>query len=168
MHHGIFLGNDVGAANEENNASEISKVLILITFCFHYNNNKKTAIKTILNGLNGEFRAGELTAIMGHSGSGKSTLLDILTGYITKLTSGTITANGCQCEDLKIAYIIQDCQLQIHITVSEAMFFSMNLKVGAQLNYAEKKERVCIKICSAKLKQNKHCVLNRANNNYYH
>lgn len=41
----------------------------------------KTATKTILNGVNGEFRANELTAIMGPSGAGKSTLLDILTGY---------------------------------------------------------------------------------------
>lgn len=97
-----------------------------------------------MNGINGEFRAGELTAIMGPSGSGKSTLLDILTGYITKLTNGTITANGYQCKNLKIAYIIQDCQLQIHITVSEAMFFSINLKVGAQLKYNEKKQRVRI------------------------
>lgn len=103
-----------------------------------------TAINTILNGLNGEFRAGELTAIMGPSGSGKTTLLDILTGYITKLPSGTITANGRQCKNMKIAYITQECQLQLHITVSEAMFFSINLKVGAQLKYAEKKERVSI------------------------
>ena len=101
-----------------------------------------TAPKTILNGINGEFRSGELTAIMGPSGSGKSTLLDILTGYITKLTSGTIEINGRQCKNLKIAYILQDCQLQMHITVWEAMYFSTNLKVGAQLKYAEKKERV--------------------------
>jgi ATP-binding cassette, subfamily G (WHITE), member 1 len=37
--------------------------------------------KVILNGMDGEFRAGDLTAIMGSSGTGKSTLLDILSGY---------------------------------------------------------------------------------------
>lgn len=102
-----------------------------------------SAIKTILNGMNGEFRSGELTAIVGASGSGKSTLLDILTGYITKLTSGTILINGRQCKDRQFAYIMQDCQLQMHITAWEAMSFSISLKVGAQLKYAEKKERVC-------------------------
>lgn len=58
-------------------------------FCFFVINNVHffcllfpfLATKTILNGLNGEFRANELTAIMGPSGAGKSTLLDILTGY---------------------------------------------------------------------------------------
>lgn len=85
---------------------------------------------------------------MGPSGAGKSTLLDILTGYTTKLASGTITING-KARDLKrfrsqAAYIMQDDLLQMHITVYEAMFFSVNLKVGSQLKRIEKKQRVRI------------------------
>lgn len=104
------------------------------------------ATKTILNGLNGEFKAGSLSAIMGPSGAGKSTLLDILTGYTTNLASGTITING-HARDLKrfrgqAAYIMQDDLLQMHITVWEAMHFSVNLKIGSQLERAEKKQRV--------------------------
>lgn len=133
----------------------------LLSFQIHFVHTffiSKIATTTILNGVNGEFRAGELTAIMGPSGAGKSTLLDILTGYTTKLASGTITVNGHhECKNLKIAYITQDCQLQLHITVWEAMFFAINLKVGAQLQCDEKKERVCIyvKYAGKILKQNK-------------
>ncbi|XP_031623111.1 ATP-binding cassette sub-family G member 4-like [Contarinia nasturtii] len=102
--------------------------------------------KTIINGVNGEFRAGELTAVMGPSGAGKSTLLHILTGYSTNLASGTITING-RPRDLKrfrsqAAYIMQDHVLQPHITAWEAMYFSVNLKIGSQLNYTEKKQRI--------------------------
>lgn len=83
---------------------------------------------------------------MGSSGAGKSSLLDILTGFTTNFTSGTITIND-QNRDLnrfrsQAAYIMQDCQLQMLITVWEAMYFSANLKLGAQLDNIEKNERV--------------------------
>lgn len=120
----------------------------LFSFVFLFHDLMWAATKTILDGVNGEFRAGELTAVMGPSGAGKSTLLDILTGYSTNLASGTITING-RSRDLKkfrnqAVYIMQDDLLQMHITVWEAMFFSVNLKIGSQLKRSEKKERVSI------------------------
>lgn len=40
------------------------------------------------------------------------------------------------------AYIMQDDLLQMHITAWEAMYFSVNLKIGNQLKRIEKKQRV--------------------------
>uniref|UniRef100_A0A1A9WZY3 ABC transporter domain-containing protein n=1 Tax=Glossina brevipalpis TaxID=37001 RepID=A0A1A9WZY3_9MUSC len=102
--------------------------------------------KTILNGLTGMFRAGELTAIVGPSGAGKSTFLNILSGYTTFGYNGEVTVNGRPriMKEFKpnVVFIAQDTSLQPYLTVKEAMHFAANLKIGKHLNNGSKRERI--------------------------
>lgn len=102
--------------------------------------------KPILKNLNGEFKARELTVIVGPSGSGKSTLLNLLSGYNSKNASGVIKVNG-SLRDPKLfrhhsSYVMQDSLLHPLLTVREAMSFSANLKIGKEMSAEEKERRV--------------------------
>ncbi|XP_017465486.1 PREDICTED: ATP-binding cassette sub-family G member 2-like isoform X3 [Rhagoletis zephyria] len=102
--------------------------------------------KQILNGLTGEFRAGELSAVVGPSGAGKSTLLNILSSYKLYGFSGDIKING-NLRDVKtfkpnVAFLSQDTTLQPFLTVKEAMHFAANLKLGPKVTRTEKQEQV--------------------------
>uniref|UniRef100_A0A0A1XK62 ATP-binding cassette sub-family G member 1 n=1 Tax=Zeugodacus cucurbitae TaxID=28588 RepID=A0A0A1XK62_ZEUCU len=112
----------------------------------------KRGDKQVLNGLTGEFRSGELSAVVGPSGAGKSTLLNILSSYTLYGFSGDIRING-NPRDVKtykpnVAFITQDTTLQPFLTVKEAMNFAANLKIGPQMNAMQKRERV-LKILKA-------------------
>ncbi|KZC09021.1 PREDICTED: ATP-binding cassette sub-family G member 1-like [Dufourea novaeangliae] len=90
--------------------------------------------KVILRGVCGQFRSGQVTAILGPSGSGKSTLLNILAGYKSTGVSGHISLNG-RVEGVdrlkKVScYIMQEDLIQPRLTIYEAMQFAVDLKLG--------------------------------------
>ncbi|KAM0736707.1 ATP-binding cassette subfamily G member 4 [Formica fusca] len=100
--------------------------------------------RELLRDLNGDFRPGELTAIMGLSGAGKSTLMDILAGFTTTSVTGKILLNERErnmSEFRKLsAYIMQDDNLQPLLTVQEAMFVAADLKL--KLNRCQKLQKI--------------------------
>ncbi|CAG9113377.1 unnamed protein product [Plutella xylostella] len=103
--------------------------------------------KTILKGVSGLFKSGQLTAIMGPSGAGKSSLMNALTGFSTAGVTGTIRAGDSVCElsdtrnalsslkayMKKSCYILQDDRLNPLFTVGELMKFAADLKLGETL-----------------------------------
>ncbi|XP_014600224.1 PREDICTED: ATP-binding cassette sub-family G member 1-like [Polistes canadensis] len=98
--------------------------------------------KVILRGISGQFKSGELTAILGASGAGKSTLLNILAGYKCQEATGSININGIP-RDLKefkksSCYIMQNDLIQPKLTVTESMHFAIDLKIGSKLTKKEK------------------------------
>ncbi|KAK2437329.1 ABC transporter G family member [Trifolium repens] len=100
--------------------------------------------KSILDGLTGYAKPGQLLAIMGPSGCGKSTLLDALAGRLASNTrqSGEILINGNK-QALAYgtsAYVTQDDTLLTTLTVKEAVYYSAQLQLPNTMSKEEKKE----------------------------
>ncbi|URE08846.1 ABC-2 type transporter [Musa troglodytarum] len=100
---------------------------------------------SILCGITGFARPGEVLAMMGPSGCGKSTLLDALAGRLASNVSqkGEILING-QKQKLAFgtsAYVTQDDVLMTTLTVREAVYYSAQLQLPDSMSMAEKRAR---------------------------
>nr|AEE63375.1 unknown [Dendroctonus ponderosae] len=122
--------------------------------------------KKILHGISGTFKSGELSVIMGPSGAGKSTLLNILAGFTTRGSTGTVKLNGTtrnQSQRFRklSAYIPQDEELRLGLTVMEAMIFAANLKLGYSVSHQYKKQQVVEILGLLGLDQSHHTLTSR-------
>ncbi|XP_025412535.1 ATP-binding cassette sub-family G member 1 isoform X1 [Sipha flava] len=102
----------------------------------------KLVKKEILHGIHGSFRSGQLTAIMGPSGSGKSTLLNVLAGYSTSGSSGSVYLNDALRDEKQMAniscYIQQDDFVRELLTVRESMTVAAHLKLPTTMSTLSK------------------------------
>ncbi|KAJ6860242.1 ABC transporter G family member 11-like [Populus alba x Populus x berolinensis] len=111
--------------------------------------DRKHGCRSILQGLTGYARPGEVLAIMGPSGCGKTTLLDALAvlfpGRLDSSTkhSGEVLINGRK-QPLAYgtsAYVTQDDVITWTLTVREAVFYSAQLQLPNSMSLSKKKER---------------------------
>lgn len=110
--------------------------------CFPSSEPKAT--RTILNGVSGIVRPGELLAMLGPSGSGKTTLLTALAGRLPGKVSGSITYNGqpfSSSMKRKTGFVTQDDVLYPHLTVIETLTYAALLRLPKKLTREEKTEQ---------------------------
>ncbi|XP_023735043.1 ABC transporter G family member 1 [Lactuca sativa] len=108
-------------------------------------NTGKDGCKSILSGVSGYAKPGEIVAIMGPSGCGKSTLLDSLAGRLASNTrqTGRILINGRKQRLTygTLAYMTQEQVLMWTLTVKEAVYYSAELQLPKMMPRSEKRER---------------------------
>uniref|UniRef100_A0A0E0EQV9 ABC transporter domain-containing protein n=1 Tax=Oryza meridionalis TaxID=40149 RepID=A0A0E0EQV9_9ORYZ len=98
----------------------------------------------LLKDINGSFRPGVLTALMGVSGAGKTTLLDVLAGRKTSgYIEGNITISGYPKKQETFARVSGYCeQIDIHspnVTVYESLIFSAWLRLPTEIDSTTRK-----------------------------
>ncbi|KAI8816706.1 uncharacterized protein EV422DRAFT_275965 [Fimicolochytrium jonesii] len=103
-------------------------------FRFHSLGLKLKSGKSILEGVNGEIKAGRLTAIMGPSGAGKTTFMNVLMGKVPR-TNGTLYINNKESEMHKfkkiIGYVPQEDIMHRELTVKENIHHAARVKLPA-------------------------------------
>ncbi|KAK1417607.1 hypothetical protein QVD17_26737 [Tagetes erecta] len=107
--------------------------------------SRKDECKSLLNGVTGYAKPGEIVAIMGPSGCGKSTLLDSFAGRMASNTrhTGRILINGRKqrLTYRTLAYMTQEQVLTWTLTVKETVYYSAELQLPKSMPRSKKRER---------------------------
>lgn len=103
--------------------------------------------KKILVDLNGIFKAGRFTAILGASGAGKTTLLTVMAGEASSgKLEGKILVNGEEFTNKSMkeisGFVFQDDVLLETMTVKEVISMSALLRLPKVISKDERKRRV--------------------------
>ncbi|GMH27536.1 hypothetical protein Nepgr_029379 [Nepenthes gracilis] len=109
-----------------------------------FSSSHPTLTRTVLNGVTGIVRPGELLAMLGPSGSGKTTLLTALGGRLPGKFSGSITYNGhpfSSSMKRKTGFVTQDDVLYPHLTVIETLTYAALLRLPSSLSRESKIEQ---------------------------
>ena len=98
----------------------------------------------LLKGVNGAFRPGVLTALMGVSGAGKTTLMDVLAGRKTGgYIEGDIKISGYPKKQETFARIAGYCEQNDihspHVTVYESLLYSAWLRLPYEVDSETRK-----------------------------
>ena len=138
--------NDIDTENFLNNDKPTTLTFENISYkVVSFGDNKKE--QSILTGISGMVKPGEIMAIMGGSGAGKTTLLDIL-AMKTKIgkLSGNVKLNGhlINRSDYKdmIGFVDQDDFLLPTLTVYETVLNSALLRLPRFMTFDQKRQRV--------------------------
>ena len=90
---------------------------------------------TILKGLNMDLEAGKTIALCGSSGGGKSTVIQLLQRFYDP-TSGVITIDGENIEDLELAWL----RSQMALVSQEPVLFSTTIRENIRMGRKEATE----------------------------
>ncbi len=102
----------------------------------------------VLHGVDIDFRAGEVHALVGENGAGKSTLMKCLSGYLQP-ARGTLRLNGAdvhfkdsgEAENRGLVLIHQEFNLADDLTVEENVFLGREVRRGPFLDERAMRER---------------------------
>lgn len=111
-----------------------------------YSVGKDEKMKSILHGLDGQARPGEVVGIIGSSGAGKTTLMNILAGRVNSGNiEGIVSVNkrkrGPQWRRV-IGYVEQEDLFYRNLTVKETLSYAALLRLPRYLTREQKLQRV--------------------------